>query len=67
MVEVVPHEHLLARARELAAAVVSIPSENVREVRRAYDRAVKLPSDLVELEKELEAQFAQAKRAAKKN
>jgi hypothetical protein len=26
-----------------------------------------LPSDLVELEKELEAQFAQAKRAAKKN
>ncbi len=37
VVEVVPHEHLLARARELAAAVVSIPSENVREVRRMYE------------------------------
>jgi enoyl-CoA hydratase len=36
VVEVVPHEHLLTRARELAAAVVSIPSQNVSEVRRMY-------------------------------
>jgi enoyl-CoA hydratase len=35
--EVVPHEALLPRARELAAAVVSIPSDNVREVRRMYE------------------------------
>ena len=34
--EVVPHEALLPRARELAAAVVSIPSANVREIRRMY-------------------------------
>ena len=34
--EVVPHEALLPRARELAAAVVSIPSDNVREIRRMY-------------------------------
>ena len=37
VVEVVTHDHLLPRARELAAAVVSIPSENVREVRRMYE------------------------------
>jgi enoyl-CoA hydratase len=36
VVEVVPHEDLLGRARELAAAVVSIPSQNVSEVRRMY-------------------------------
>jgi enoyl-CoA hydratase len=35
--EVVPHESLLARAHEVAAAVVSIPSESVREIRRMYD------------------------------
>ena len=35
--EVVPHEALLPRARELAAAVVSIPSDNVREIRRMYE------------------------------
>lgn len=35
--EVVPHETLLPRARELAAAVVSIPSDNVREIRRMYE------------------------------
>ncbi len=34
--EVMPHEALLPRARELAAAVVSIPSDNVREIRRMY-------------------------------
>ncbi len=37
VVEVVPHEALLPRARELAAAVVSIPSDNIREIRRMYD------------------------------
>jgi enoyl-CoA hydratase len=35
--EVVPHAALLPRARELAAAVVSIPSDNVREIRRMYE------------------------------
>ena len=37
VVEVVPHESLLARARELAATIGSIPAETVREVRRMYD------------------------------
>jgi enoyl-CoA hydratase len=37
VVEVVPHEALLSRARQLAAAVVSIPAANVQEVRRMYD------------------------------
>jgi len=37
VVEVVAHESLLTRAREVAAAVVSIPSDNVREIRRMYD------------------------------
>jgi enoyl-CoA hydratase len=37
VVEVVAHEALLPRARELAAAVVSIPAENVREIRRMYE------------------------------
>jgi enoyl-CoA hydratase len=37
VVEVVPHGSLLSRARELADVVASIPSENVREVRRMYD------------------------------
>jgi len=35
--EVVPHETLLPRARELAAAVASIPRDNVREIRRMYE------------------------------
>ena len=35
--EVVPHERLLQRAREIAAAVVSIPSDNIREIRRMYE------------------------------
>ncbi len=34
--EVVAHEELLPRARELAAAIVSIPAVNIREVRRMY-------------------------------
>ena len=37
VVEVVPHESLLARARELAATMASIPAEYVRELRRMYD------------------------------
>ena len=36
--EVVPHERLLQRAREIAAAVVSIPSDNIREIRRMYEQ-----------------------------
>jgi enoyl-CoA hydratase len=37
VVEVVPHESLLARARELAATIASVPAETVRELRRMYD------------------------------
>jgi enoyl-CoA hydratase len=37
VVEVVPHDDLLARAREIATGVASIPRDNVREVRRMYD------------------------------
>jgi enoyl-CoA hydratase len=37
VVEVVPHETLLQRALEVAAAVVSIPDAHVREIRRMYD------------------------------
>jgi enoyl-CoA hydratase len=35
--EVVPHERLLERARQVAAAVASIPKENIREIRRMYE------------------------------
>jgi enoyl-CoA hydratase len=35
--EVVPHERLLARAHEIAAGVVSIPPDNIREIRRMYE------------------------------
>lgn len=35
--EVVPHEDLLGRAREIAATIASIPSEYIRELRRGYD------------------------------
>ena len=38
VVEVVPHESLLARARELAATVASIPGEYLCELRHGYDR-----------------------------
>jgi enoyl-CoA hydratase len=34
--EVVPHADLLARARQVAEAIASIPAANVREVRRMY-------------------------------
>jgi enoyl-CoA hydratase len=37
VVEVVPHESLMDRAREVASTIASIPAENVREVRRMYD------------------------------
>jgi enoyl-CoA hydratase/carnithine racemase len=36
VVEVVPHDGLLARARELASTIASIPATHVREVRRMY-------------------------------
>jgi len=35
--EVVPHADLLARAREVAAHVASIPPDHVREIRSMYD------------------------------
>jgi enoyl-CoA hydratase len=37
VVEVVPHEGLMERAREVASSIASLPSENVHEVRRVYD------------------------------
>ena len=37
VVEVVPHEALLGRARELAATVASIPNDYIREFKRGYD------------------------------
>jgi enoyl-CoA hydratase len=42
VVEVVPHEALLPRARELAATVASIPNEYVREFRRGYEEMTSL-------------------------
>jgi enoyl-CoA hydratase len=36
VVEVVPHESLLERARQMAATIAAIPAEHVREVRRMY-------------------------------
>ncbi|HXZ61304.1 MAG TPA: enoyl-CoA hydratase [Acidimicrobiales bacterium] len=38
VVEVVAHESLLTRARELAATIAAIPADYVREYRRGYDR-----------------------------
>ena len=38
VVEVVPHDTLVARAQELAATIASIPSEYLSELRRGYDR-----------------------------
>ena len=37
VVEVVPHEALLARAREIAATIAGIPAEYLTEIRRGYD------------------------------
>jgi enoyl-CoA hydratase len=36
VVEVVPHESLMDRAREIAGTIAAIPAESVREVRRMY-------------------------------
>ena len=37
VVEVVPHDTLVARAQEIAATIAAIPADYVREVRRRYD------------------------------
>jgi enoyl-CoA hydratase len=37
VVEVVPHEGLMDRARAVASTIAAIPTENVRAVRRLYD------------------------------
>jgi enoyl-CoA hydratase len=37
VVEVVPHESLMDRARELASTIAAIPAEHIRGVRRMYD------------------------------
>jgi enoyl-CoA hydratase len=37
VVEVVPHEGLMDRAREIASTIAAIPTESVRAVRRLYD------------------------------
>jgi enoyl-CoA hydratase/carnithine racemase len=37
VVEVVPHESLVARARELAATIAALPLGHVRELRRGYE------------------------------
>jgi enoyl-CoA hydratase len=34
--EVVPHDDLLTRARQVATSIVSVPAENVREIRAIY-------------------------------
>ncbi len=43
--EVVPHDELLARARTVAANIATIPTENVREVRRMYAAMATLTGD----------------------
>jgi enoyl-CoA hydratase len=40
--EVVPHDQLLARAREVAGSIVSIPAANVAEIARVYARVGEL-------------------------
>jgi enoyl-CoA hydratase/carnithine racemase len=42
--EVVPHERLVPRAREVAATIAAIPSEYIRELRRGYDEIGTLPA-----------------------
>jgi enoyl-CoA hydratase len=37
VVEVVPHDGLMDRARDIASTIASVPVENVREVRRMYE------------------------------
>jgi enoyl-CoA hydratase len=36
VVEVVPHDRLLERCREIASTIAALPQENVREIRRMY-------------------------------
>lgn len=43
VVEVVSHEGLMDRAREIASTIAAIPAENVRAVRRLYDEVSALP------------------------
>jgi enoyl-CoA hydratase len=45
VVEVVPHESLVSRARQLAATISAIPSENIEELRRGYDEMNSLLGD----------------------
>jgi enoyl-CoA hydratase len=42
VVEVVPHEDLMDRAREIASTIVGIPAESVREVRHLYNEVADL-------------------------
>ncbi len=37
VVEVVPHDALLPRAREVAATIAAVPAQNIRELRRMYE------------------------------
>jgi enoyl-CoA hydratase len=72
VVEVVPHELLLARARELAAAVTSIPVENIRELRRMYDEMATLSgpeawrTEVQRSRKWMEQRFDQARLATER-
>jgi enoyl-CoA hydratase len=38
VIEVVPHEDLLDRAREMAGTIAAIPAESIRANRRLYDQ-----------------------------
>jgi len=51
VVEVVPHDSLVTRAREIAATIASIPAEYVAELRRGYEQmGALLGSDAVDAE-----------------
>jgi len=45
VVEVVAHESLVGRAREIAATIAAIPAEYVRELRRGYEKMQTLSGD----------------------
>jgi len=45
VVDVVPHESLVARAREIAATIAAIPADYVRELRRGYEMMQALSGD----------------------
>ncbi len=58
VVEVVPHDSLLRRARELASTIAAIPREYVREYRRGYERMAALSgSDAFEAEAQWSRQW----------